>query len=203
MSTELVLVRHGAVARVLDAAERADPGLSELGRAQALRLAEVLSGEEIRAVHSSPQRRALQTAEAVAGAIGLTVHQHQGLAEFDHGCGDYLFFDDLRAAGDPRYFACMDGDLTAWGTDATTYRERVLAAVGRIAADHPGDRILVSTHGGALNALLGSILGVDRFWFFIPQHTGISRVAVDAHGRMRIVTVNEFGHLRNVGVVGV
>ena len=61
------------------------------------------------------------------------------------------------------------------------------------------ERVLVATHGGALNALIGSVLGLDRMWFFYPKHTGICRVAVDSvRNRLRIVTLNEHSHLRGL-----
>ena len=39
-------------------------------------------------------------------------------------------------------------------------RERVLAAVKSIAAAHPGEQVLVVSHGGALNSLWHHALGV-------------------------------------------
>jgi len=202
MTTEVLLVRHGVAARVGDAVERTDPGLSELGRAQVSALADAVAAEGIHAVHSSPQRRALETARIVANPLGLTVHQNAGLAEFDFGAGDYLFFEELRDAEDPRYFACMSGDLSGWGTDAATFRKRVHTTVGELAAAHRGERILLSTHGGALNALFGAILDLQPFWFFAPHNGGISRLNVDPRGRMQVVSLNEAGHLRAAGVVG-
>ncbi len=67
---KLVLVRHG---QALD--ERQDPqrGLSEEGKSQALRTAEWVAGLglEVGAVFSSPKARARQTAEIIAGTLGL------------------------------------------------------------------------------------------------------------------------------------
>lgn len=122
-----------------------------------------------------------------------------GLGEFDKRAEEYLFFDDLQKAGDPRYKACLRGDLSAWNTTFEDFRTEVMGAVTEITTKHPGQRVLVASHGGALNALLGSVLGLDRMWFFYPKHTGVCRVAVDsARNRMRIVTLNEHSHLRGL-----
>jgi broad specificity phosphatase PhoE len=59
--------------------------LNELGRVQAQVLAEKLTGKHIKAIYSSPLARALDTAEPIANALGLTVIPHDGLIETDPG----------------------------------------------------------------------------------------------------------------------
>jgi broad specificity phosphatase PhoE len=192
-------VRHGLPERGLTGPDRADPWLSERGHAEARALADFLAGETFDAIYSSPRRRAMQTVTPLAADRGMEVIPLDGLAEFDKHSDEYLFFDDLQKAGDPRYKACLRGDLTAWNTDYPTFKAEVMEAVTHITTKHVGERVLVSSHGGALNTMLGAVLGLDRMWFFYPKHTGICRVAVD-HGRnrMRIVTLNEFSHLRGL-----
>lgn len=53
--------------------------LSAAGRDAARALGEMLAGEGLDAVVSSPLRRARETAEAVAVAAGLTAETHEGL----------------------------------------------------------------------------------------------------------------------------
>lgn len=198
-SGELVLVRHGLPERGLEGPDRGDPWLSDRGRAEVARLQEFLADEHFDAIYSSELRRAVETVTPIAEARGLKVTQLFNLGEFDKHSDEYLFFDDLQRSGDPRYKACLRGDLSAWNTDFPTFRSEVMEAVTEITAKHPGERVLVATHGGALNALIGSVLGLDRMWFFYPKHTGICRVAVDSNrNRMRIVTLNEYSHLRGL-----
>ncbi len=200
-ATEIVLVRHGAVERGLTGPDGKDPWLSELGRAQARSLADVMVEEKFDAIYSSPLRRAAQTAAPLAGDRDLEVLLRDGFAEFDKNADEYLFFEDLKKANDPRYAACLSGDLTAWGTDFPTFRAEALAAFDEVVETHAGGKVLVVSHGGTLNALLGHVLGLDRMWFFFPNHTGVSRVAVNHKGRMRIVTLNERHHLPGVEAV--
>ncbi|MGQ0632538.1 MAG: histidine phosphatase family protein [Sporichthyaceae bacterium] len=196
--TDVVLVRHGEPERGLNGLDRADPWLSARGVAQARCLADALAQEKFDAVYSSPRRRAVDTAAPLCADRGITPVLVADLAEFDKHSAEYLFFEDLRAARDPRYTQCMAGDLSPWGTDFPSFRAEVTAALAEIVTAHPGGRILISTHGGVINVLLGAVLGLDRMWFFYPDHTGASRVAVHHSGRMRIVTVNERTHLRAV-----
>jgi broad specificity phosphatase PhoE len=47
-----------------------DPGLTAPGRQQAARTGRWLSGREVRALRTSPMRRARQTADCIAAATG-------------------------------------------------------------------------------------------------------------------------------------
>lgn len=67
---QLLLVRHALPLRS-EHGEGSDPDLSETGIAQVARLPEALARFPISRVVSSPQRRAIQTAEPVAAALDL------------------------------------------------------------------------------------------------------------------------------------
>ena len=84
----IVLVRHGATeanSRGL-LLGRADPPLSDSGRAQARAVAEHL-GREPRpsAVVASPLRRTMEAAASIADVFGLAVEPDPALIEMDYG----------------------------------------------------------------------------------------------------------------------
>ena len=85
---ELVLIRHAEPERVVSTGGRADPELTPRGREQARRTAAWLEGEAIAAVWSSPLRRAVQTAEPLAAALGQPVLTDERLSEFDPANAD-------------------------------------------------------------------------------------------------------------------
>lgn len=69
---------------VQHAEKRPDPGdpeLTDLGRDQATRTAEWLRRNQVRGVYSSPFKRAVQTAQPIAEAVGVEVLQDRRLAE--------------------------------------------------------------------------------------------------------------------------
>jgi broad specificity phosphatase PhoE len=142
--TELLLVRHGETDwnAELRVQGHADPSLNERGREQARALAASLADETIDAVYSSDLARARETAEIVAEALGLGVHLDAGLREFDTGNWTGLTRDEIRARfpDQERHDGETRGQLVA----------RVGSALGRICQRHPGQRVLVVTHGGAL-----------------------------------------------------
>ena len=190
--TTLVLVRHAQAQRV----GAGDPGLTAEGAAQAERLAVGLKKEQFDAVYCSPLRRTVETAAPVCAQLGLEAHLRDGLAEFDRKASEYVLLRDLRAAGDPRYDACMNGDLTSWGTDLATFRADALGVIGEILERQAGGRVLVVTHGGVLNVLVGSVLGLGGPWFFfLPDNCGLTRVVADTEGRLRLASLNETQHL--------
>jgi len=196
--TELVLIRHGEAERGLADRDRGDPWLSARGREQAQRVAEELAHDHVDAVYSSTLRRAVETSEPFCVARGVEPALREGLAEFDRGSGEYMFFEDLRRNNDPRYFACMNGDLSPWGTTFETFRDDAMRTLNEIVAAHAGQRIAIFCHGGVLNVVFGHVLGVPRMWFFFPDNGAIGRIAVNAKGRMRVLTMNERAHLRGL-----
>ena len=93
------LVRHGETAanRARLALGHADPELTERGRLQAAALARVFAGVEIARVVSSPLRRAIETATAIASVVGVDVEVESRLVEMDYGDWDERSFADIPA----------------------------------------------------------------------------------------------------------
>ena len=86
-NARVLLVRHGRT--VLNAENRLrgrlDPELDAVGLAEADALAEALAAREPARVVSSPLRRAVQTAEAIARRAGVRVQVDRGLIDRDYG----------------------------------------------------------------------------------------------------------------------
>src|SRR3989442_15884132 len=106
----LLWVRHAARERIAPGTGfPADQSLTARGREQAERLAAWLALEPIDVVLSSPQRRAIETAEPVARAHGLDVQVVVGLGEYDVQADSYIPMEELRATGDPRLAPLYEG----------------------------------------------------------------------------------------------
>ena len=146
--TELLLVRHGetdwnAEGRLQGHTDRP---LSDVGRRQAERLADELAGERLDAVYASDLARARETAEVVAGRLGLPVVLDPDLREKHWGTWEGLT---------PTERATVEHV----GESSAEHRERTLRALRRIAERHPGGRVLVITHGGSLRRVQAAALG--------------------------------------------
>lgn len=196
---ELVLVRHARPERIDGpVGSRADPGLSPLGVEQAQRLADLLAVEPVDALYVSPLRRARETATPLAGKLGLDPVLRDGIAEFDSGDHSYVPVEELRASGDPRWHALVRGDLYSAGVDPEEFRDRVVAAVEEVVAAHPGQRVVLVTHAGVLNAWGGHVLGQQRPIWFAPAYVSVSRFAAGRTGRRSVVSLNETAHVRDL-----
>jgi probable phosphoglycerate mutase len=197
---EIVLVRHALPQRV-DATpdgSPADPGLAELGIEQAGRVADALRHDKVDALYTSPARRAVETAAPLADALGVEPLVEPGIAEFDAADSSYVPVEELRASGDPRWHRLVAGDLYSSGVDPVAFRGRVVEAVERIAARHPGGRAVLVSHAGSINAYAGHVLGEERAIWFAPSYCSITRIAIARTGRTGIVSLNETGHVRDL-----
>jgi broad specificity phosphatase PhoE len=173
----LWLVRHGRASAGWNVDP--DPGLDELGVAQAGKAAQRLSALGPLAVVSSPLLRCRQTAAALAAAWACDVRIEPGVAEIPSPEGIAMAdrVDWLRAA--------MGGTWAQLGERYTTFRDGVVAAVRAI----PGDAVVFS-HFVAINAVIGAAIGDDRL--VIRSLDNCSATVVDVtDGELRLV---EAGH---------
>ena len=195
-----MLVRHALPVRVdatIDGSP-ADPELAALGHDQAERVVGALAEQGVTALYSSPALRARESARPLERALGMTTTIEPGVAEFDTSDSSYVPIEELKAAGDPRYDALVRGDLYSAGVDPVAFRARVVEAIERIAAAHPGGRVAVFSHAGAINAAAGALLGQQRTIWFAPAYCSLTRLAYARDGRRGVVSLNETGHVRNL-----
>jgi broad specificity phosphatase PhoE len=144
----LLLVRHGetdwnAAGRLQG---RTDRPLNDYGRVQAKKLAEQLQGDGITAIYASDLARARETAEILGERLGLRIVTDADLRERNWGTWEGLTPEERLAVQ-------FDGETTE------EHRERTLRAVRRIADRHPGQRVVVVTHGGSMRRIQAAVGG--------------------------------------------
>jgi probable phosphoglycerate mutase len=157
--TEVWLVRHGDCYEEM--AEGPDPPLSASGRRQAERLAERVRRVGATAIYSSPYRRALETARI----LGDNVHEDRRLVEIELELGD----DDALDFKEP----------------AASVVARMSAAIDDIVNAHPGEHVVVVTHGVALMAYVTDILRLEPGQIrLLPYFTSVTVVRALGDRRM-------------------
>jgi broad specificity phosphatase PhoE len=164
---------------------RSDRPLTPLGRRQAEALASTLaSSSSLSAIYTSPLRRALETAAVVGEQVGLEPVPDDDLREVDVGSWTGLSRAEVEARY-PDAFERWLGGGEGWD-DGESYAEmsaRVLAALVRISGSHPGDELLVVSHGGPIRAIQAAAAGMDvhayRKLRRVEPNAGLSRVAVE------------------------
>ena len=163
--TELALVRHGETE--WNSQRRCqghlDITLSELGQAQSRAVAETLARQKWDALYSSDLARASGTAGAIAEATGLTIHSDERLRERSLGVLQGLTHEEFHARY-PEEFRAFYGDDPDWvipgGESQRQASDRVVEACLDITAAHPGERVIVVTHGGCIGYMLKWVMGL-------------------------------------------
>jgi broad specificity phosphatase PhoE len=162
--TRIHLVRHGETEwnRELRWQGHSDPPLNEQGRDQARRLAAALARTPFAAVYSSDLRRASETAEIVAAALGLPVRVDPALREIDVGSWEGFTLAELEARFPEAVARWQETGDHGWdnGESHEEMLTRAREAVGSIAARHDGEDIIVVSHGGPIRALKALAAGV-------------------------------------------
>ena len=191
---QLLLVRHALPFRT-EAGEGSDPGLSEEGWQQARRLPDALARFPVTRLVSSPQRRAVQTAEPVAAALGLTVDIDDRLAEYDRGLSHYVPIEQVRTERPEEWARMAAGHLPSM-VDEDEFRGRVSAALADIvaAAEHD-DTVVVFSHGGVINVVLHELLGTARLLSFPIDYVSVTRLLYARSGQGTVATVNGTEHV--------
>lgn len=198
----LYCVRHGE--SVYNAERRiqgqSNVPLSPLGQKQSQAVAAALARLRIDAVYASPLSRALETAQIVANALELEVHVDERLQEINAGIFQDLRFDEIAErhpreaarwrAGDPD-FVIPDGE------SRRDLMKRGLAAFEEIRSKEFA-QVVVVAHGGILAAALKALLEIPAAQNpFNLYNASISRL--EWTKRVRLLTLNETGHLRELG----
>jgi broad specificity phosphatase PhoE len=70
----------------------------------------------------------------------------------------------------------------------------MLAALDAIAARHPGERVAVVSHAGAINAALGAIASSDHDFLFPLANASVSVLRIGG-GRRLLMSANDTAHL--------
>jgi len=142
---------------------RSDPELTPSGVAAAATLAAELAVEVPTGavVVTSPLRRALATADAIAAAVGAAVVLDPDLIEVDFGSVDGLTWDELAATHAALANAILAGDDPDWpdGERAEDVTRRARAASTRIVDLARSGPVVVVSHGGLLRALAAALGG--------------------------------------------
>ena len=182
--TKLLLVRHGETDWNRDGRWQggSDTRLNDVGREQARALAQQLDGE-IDVLYSSDLARARETAEIVAAKLGLEVRLDPRLRERGFGSWEGLTTTEIeeRFADAHRRWLAGEG---AGADDAEAFEDfsaRVEDFLSDVLRLHPGEEVLVISHGGSIRVIHALAAGVD----YVRDHRlipGVPNCSVARYG---------------------
>ncbi len=165
MTTTLLLARHGETDWNRDGRWQghADRRLTDVGREQARALGRALAAYDLAAAYSSDLARAQETAELAVAGRGVGVVALPELRERSFGAWEGLRDDEVPRTFPAEYERWIAGEGHG-PADAEPYETlvaRVERAIRRIARDHPGETVLVVSHGGPVRVVAALADGVD------------------------------------------
>lgn len=202
--TEIFFVRHAQPDINFEGVvgDSIDPSLTEYGRMQAKLTGEALSTTEFHAIFSSPLKRAMETAEAIA-------HHHKhlelnvvaDLAEVgvfrdippDRTVQDFLG-KELLIGVRQRMLEERSWDVYPYSESSFDFKKRTINAIEGCIAHNAGTRIAIVCHGGVINAYTGHIVKSPYDMMFRPAHTSVN-IVVAGDGRRVVRLLNDTHHL--------
>jgi broad specificity phosphatase PhoE len=200
----LILVRHGATQNNLCVPPRlqgcrSDMELSAEGLAQAEQTARFLASHAIAAVYSSPLKRALQTAAAIAQPHRLAVQTVDALIECDVGDWEGRAWPDIEREEPDAYRRFVSDPYQhpyRGGEDLSQVHARVVPVFHDLAQRHLGTQIVVVAHNVINRVFLGALLDVlPAKRRGVPQENCGLNLVEYRNGEAKVLTLNSAFHL--------
>jgi broad specificity phosphatase PhoE len=159
------MVRHGRAAASFG--EALDPGLGELGRAQAEQVAAELAALGPLPIISSPLARARETAEPLARHWKCEAAIETAVAEVPSSSHNL----DERVQWLGKFLASSWRNLTP---SLAQWREEAIAALVTL-----GEDTVIFSHFVVINVAMGAALGDDRVTVFSPANCSVTIFETD------------------------
>jgi serine/threonine-protein phosphatase PGAM5 len=185
----LYLVRHGQQANPDRTPDQLGNGLTPAGRQQARRIARrlgaALAGAPPPVIHHSSMRRAAETAAFIAGRLPAAPLRPTRLLW------------EIPAVSVPpafaHWFTRFSPEQVAQGQAQAerAYQRFFQAARGR------DRRSVLVCHGNVIRYFVTRVLGMpaDAWLALDTLNAGLTEMVIEADGRVRVVTINDVGHL--------
>ena len=201
--TCIYLIRHceaeGNKKRLFQGSTDCD--ISEMGEIQLEYLAKRFKNIHLDAVYSSPLKRAMKTAYAVAEGKGLKVVPRVDLTELHGGVVEGKPFAEA--------FKAIEGLADAWnnhpqdfapegGESMRNAYERIWIEIKALAQMNKGKTIAVATHGGVTRCLMCRLLynNINRLkdvpWC---ENTAVTLIHVDDNLNFTVKSINDHTHV--------
>jgi probable phosphoglycerate mutase len=205
-ATEIVLIRHGSARHSTPeqplalVGGQSDPGLTELGRDQALAVADRLDGAQAAAIFVTPLRRTQETAKPLARKLGVEPVVLPELREVY--LGDWEGQLNHRAtSGDSltrELFAAERWDVIPNAERMEDFSARIRRGMERLVdAAGPDSTTLAVVHGGVISEVCSQVTGSRAFAFLYAENGSLTRLMRLRNGTWALLAFNDTTHLRS------
>ena len=197
----LILIRHGETVWNLKNRWQGqkDSRLTDLGREQAHKVAARLAATKVSAIYSSDLGRAKEVADIVAAPHNLPVIEREDLRERSYGVLEGKTSKEATASEGPWFLMWQANHLRQAppaGENEQMVGDRVMEALSEIAESHPGQTVVISTHGGPIKIAFFRILSIPlSLWRLAWVSNGSITIIRGNRDVMRLVCFNDVCHL--------
>ena len=197
--TQIILWRHGQTSFNVESRFQGhlDAPLNSVGLTQAEVAAAGLSRFPVDAIYTSPLQRAYNTARALARRVDLPIVTDSRLMEINVGSWEGMFAEDIYRAHPEFALALAEGRDARRSETGETSAElavRVAAALREIAERHPGETVVVASHGLAIRMGTAGVLGWDyptAITLASMSNCGWTMLSAKTEGFWKLVTWNQ------------
>ena len=188
----LVLVKH-SMPEIETDKPASSWKLGDLGRGRAESLAAGLGEFSPSVIWSSREPKAIETAEIVAGELGIPVEIADGLEEHHRDNVPFLSSKEEFEEAVERFFLSPD-ELVLGTETANQARDRFATAIDEVIDAGQTDSVVV-THGTVMSLYVASVAGVQRMAFWrrlgLPSYVVLTMPDMSIRSIVDDVTVVE------------
>ena len=202
-STEIYLIRHGETYGNIDElfCGHAETALTPRGIAQARAVGRRLAEVEFSQAYASDLSRATDTARNALHGRDVPLAFDRRLREMFYGDWEALPGKQIEHAHRDAMRAFFMCEAPAPGGETVAeLRARTSTALREIVAAHPGERVMVVSHGNAMMALMAELMNLplQATWSFAFENTSLTRLHFSKRGRLTVFGLNDFSHIHGI-----
>ena len=184
--TRVCFVRHGETDWNIERRMQGhiDLPLNAKGEEQAQALGRFFSGQQADALYSSDLLRARQTAQPIADALQRPMNVTAALREQHFGRCEGKVLAEIAALNpdDAQALLSRDPDYATpgGGESRRQHEARILGCIAGLVSVHPGQTLVVVTHGGVLDVIYRRVHGLpaDAPRDYPIPNAGLNRVSI-------------------------
>jgi probable phosphoglycerate mutase len=204
-ATTIYLIRHGETVltpfKKFSGDGPLNPELTHIGLEQAEKVAAAVAKLNPEVIIASPLKRTTQTAEAISRTTGLPITFEETWIECSFGVWDGLSIDEVKEKypADYQSWISSTGFAPPEGESYDNVALRVDAALNQIAAEYPGQRVVVVTHNGTIKSAAKVVVGApaDSIFHIDVSPCSITTVSIwPSDGLRALRSLNEQAHLQ-------
>lgn len=198
---KLYITRHGTTEWNIERRLQGwrDSPLTEEGINRAIRLGQSLADVDFDIIYSSPQKRALDTAELIKGNRNTKIITHDGLKELRFGTWEGMELDEIETRYPEEYFIYRNKPELYVPIDGESFKDlfkRVESFLDEVKTNDYRN-ILIVTHGVTIKALITIIKGLTLEEFSsLPVYTGTALNICESKGNIfEFIVEGDISHI--------